>query len=110
GDAIKIANTAKEKGIRIVAVGIGNINRDNLALISGYRVDWGGIDTDVMIATFSNLGSRLIDLSKALCQPPPPPAKGNDGPGTGDKGKGDGNEGEGKGDIGKGEGDKGDGK
>ncbi len=78
--AITAANAAKTSSatlpIRIMAIGIGDVNLSNLEDISGTNVSDGTnitINTDVITGNFDNLDQFLSDLASTMCEQPQPP-------------------------------------
>lgn len=117
--AIGAANKIKQDNIRIVVIGVGDFNtperRENLQKISGTNINSGGLNTDVLTTSFSNMSSALMKLSKSLCKEAGTgtgnggtgSGNGGNGSGTGGNGSGTGNNGSGSGDSGNGTGNTG---
>lgn len=65
--AIAQADALKQKGIRILVVGIGIEELDPLINISGPNVDEGGIDIDVITTDFLTMADDLSVFTLELC-------------------------------------------
>lgn len=93
--AVEQANIIKEAGIHVLALGIGQLNVENLKAISGPIVNRGGVNSDVITTDFDTLNSALEEIAGTTCTP---------GSGTGTGGNGNGNNGNGNGNGGTGNG------
>jgi hypothetical protein len=99
--AINEANTIKDAGIHILAVGIGpNPTVENLQNITGDTLNTGNINTDVITTDFTNYDAALINITLGLCGN----GTGSGGTGTGTGGTGSGGTGTGTGGGGTGSG------
>jgi len=92
-DAANVANTVKDAGIHMLALGIGEPTVKNLQYISGPKVNQGGVNSDVITTDFGNLNNALQDVARTTCSA----GTGGSGTGTGGNGNGTGGTGNGTG-------------
>jgi hypothetical protein len=96
-DAITEANTIKQAGVHVLAVGLGSSPTiSNLEDITGTNLNTGDINTDVVTTKFDTLDAAMLNIASATC--------GGTGTGTGTGGTGNGTNGNGNGTGGTGNG------